>query len=106
MTEDEYYNRPRGCEYRFFVMIAVFVLLIIAFSCEKHEDTYCYQCIKRAFAINTSTMTLQCFPNDTVNRCDWTEKDAQEFEKRFNIVYLRGTCNDEVVRQSCICEKQ
>jgi len=86
------------------MLLLACLIAIALLGCEKDlGETHCYQCVKSAFQLNTTTFEFQCFPNDTVNRCGWTERDAAEFEERFNNVWLRGTCGDILVRQDCFC---
>ena len=78
--------------------------MVILFSCEKYEGTGCYECIKTAVRVNITQKIAEEFPADTFYSCDWSEADAEAFEARFNNLYERGTCHDEIIWQKCKCE--
>ena len=82
-----------------------FLALILFFSCERLDDTFCWQCIKTSFILDLQFDEL-FISIDTVPKCDYSEKDAQSFENRFRIPKtVRGTCGSEIVWMNCICEK-
>ena len=43
MKTEDYYNRQKGCETKFFIILAVIILLIVA-SCEKIGEKYDWTC--------------------------------------------------------------
>ena len=85
------------------VILLLCMLMLFFVACEK-QGTDCYECIKTAVRVNVTQRIAEEFPADTSYSCDCSEADAEAFESRFNNLYERGTCNDEIIWQKCKCE--
>lgn len=82
----------------------IFLLLLV--SCEKIDDTFCYDCIKiyKTEYLKTHTLVIEV---DTINKCDFSEKDAERFEDIHTIPKTSiSTCGDVIRWVDTICEKQ
>jgi len=86
-------------------LIGLFVIILL-FSCEKLDDTYCYDCYKWTFQRYLTTGKLVLW-QDTVLKCDYSELDAQKFEDLHTLKAVPiSTCGDVIRWSVCICEKQ
>lgn len=102
-TPEDYYNN-RGCERPAIVIILV-AAFIILFSCEKLDDTFCWNCVKITFTKNTIKHTLK-IDYDTILKCDYSEKDAQKFEDIHTLdPDFISTCGEVIRWTETICEK-
>jgi len=86
-------------------LIGLFAIILL-FSCEKLDDTYCYDCYKWTFQRYLTTGKLVLW-QDTVLKCDYSELDAQKFEDLHTLKAVPiSTCGDVIRWSVCICEKQ
>ena len=107
--EQEYlnsYHKGIGC-LRIVVFFILFLFaLILLFGCEKEDDTYCYDCII-TFYWHRGYEDDLLFKVDTVEKCGYSERDAQLFEKqRTTKPYVISICGGDYRWEECICEIQ
>ena len=79
------------------------ILLITLASCEKLDETYCYDCHITFYWQTGNELFMK---EAMVEKCDYTEIDALRFENQRSCnPYSVSACND--VRWSeCKCEKR
>ena len=92
-----------GCLRVILALIGLVFLLLTFSGCEKVDDTYCWDC---QITFYWQTQEGLYMKEATVEKCDYSELDAQRFEnQRSTNPYPISACGD--VRWSeCICEKK
>jgi len=80
--------------------------IILVFSCEKLDDTFCWNCIKTTFIKDVGQGTFT-YLQDTVVKCEYSELDAQKFENAHTIKARPiDTCGGILRWIDTVCEKQ
>jgi hypothetical protein len=87
------------------VLWFLLVIVLAGASCERTEETYCYDCII-TFYWHRGAYDDILTKIDTVEKCNYSERDAQLFEKqRTTGWYVISNCGD-FRWEECICERR
>ena len=82
------------------------LILLALFSCEKLDETFCWDCTIYYFTKDLGINELY-FEKGYVEKCEYSELDAQRFEnQRSTQPAVISVCGDIIRWSDCICEKQ
>jgi hypothetical protein len=82
----------------------LFILAVLFFSCEKADDTFCWQC--KTTTVYKATHYATQTETSVEVKCDLTEEGIREFEKdESSVVVIKIGLTTASTEKSCNCIK-